>query len=141
MKHTNQKMEFQAIIGQTTPPAQDGVPVSTPGTPGTGEPGQQPQGPSPMAGLFLPVLMIVVMYFILIRPQQKKMKEHQKLLSKLSGGDKVVTTGGLIGTIITIKEDKVSLRTGDSKVEVRKSNISDVLERSTASATPAESNS
>ena len=69
------------------------------------------------------------------------MKEHQKLLSKLSGGDKVVTTGGLIGTIITIKEDKVSLRTGDSKVEVRKSNISDVLERSTASATPAESNS
>lgn len=75
------------------------------------------------------VLMIVVFYFILIRPQQKKAKQHAELLKQIKPGDKVLTTSGIIGTVITVKEKSVSLRSADSKLEVLKSAISDVTER------------
>ena len=71
-------------------------------------------------------LMIALMYFLLIRPQRKKQKEHDKLLSELSKGDKVVTTGGMFGTIHAIDENRgrVVLRINDqTKLEFLKSSI------------------
>ena len=91
------------------------------------QPGQQPP---PFWTSFIPlILLIVVFYFILIRPQQKKTKEHAQLLKSIRPGDKVVTSGGVLGTVITVKEKTVSLRSADSKMEVTKSAISEILER------------
>ena len=61
--------------------------------------------------LFAPVLLIFgVFYFLLILPQQRRQKKWQQMLSELKTGDKVVTSGGLKGTIFSIKEDSVTLR-------------------------------
>lgn len=86
-------------------------------------------GPSPSPFLsFLPILLIfMVFYFLLIRPQQKRQRELQKLVENLKKGDRIVTTGGMIGTVSSIQEDYVVIKTGDGegiKIEVLKSSIS-----------------
>jgi preprotein translocase subunit YajC len=72
---------------------------------------------------FIPLLlMFVVFYFILIRPQQKKQKSHREMLQALKTGDQIITTGGLFGTIVDINEQKITLRIADNvKVEVGRS--------------------
>jgi preprotein translocase subunit YajC len=78
---------------------------------------------------FLPfVLIVVVFYFMLIRPNQNRQKKWQDMLSKLKPGDKVTTTGGLRGTILSIKEDAIQLRIppDNVKVEVIKTAIASV---------------
>lgn len=76
------------------------------------------------------VLLLVVFYFVLIRPQQKKAKAHQQLLKELRPGDKVVTSGGMIGTVLTVKEKAVTIRSSDAKIEITKGAVTEVLERS-----------
>jgi len=88
------------------------------------------QGAPPWTGFVPLILLLVVFYFILIRPQQKKAKEHQQLLKELRPGDKVLTSGGVIGTILNVKERTVTLRSADSKMEVTKSAVGEILERS-----------
>jgi preprotein translocase subunit YajC len=64
--------------------------------------------------LLLPfVLMFVVFYFLLIRPQQKKQKQRNQMLAQLKKGDKIVTIGGLHGTIVELTDDTVVLRVND----------------------------
>lgn len=78
---------------------------------------------------FLPfILIIVVFYFMLIRPNQQRQKKWQEMLGGLKSGDKVTTTGGLRGTIISIKEDAIQLRIppDNVKVEVVKTAIASV---------------
>jgi preprotein translocase subunit YajC len=81
--------------------------------------------------MFVPIILIfVVFYFILIRPQQKKQKEHQQLLSQLHKGDKVITNGGLYGTVVDSKEHVVVLKIAENvKIEVVKSAIATVIEK------------
>ena len=82
-----------------------------------------------MGGMFTLLwfaLIFVVMYLLLIRPQQKKAKEHQKLLTELKKGDKVVTNGGMFGTIFAIDEERgrIVLKISDDvKMEFLKSSI------------------
>jgi preprotein translocase subunit YajC len=82
-----------------------------------------------MGGMFTLLwfaLIFVVMYLLLIRPQQKKAKEHQKLITELKKGDKVVTSGGMFGTIFAIDEERgrIVLKIGDDvKMEFLKSSI------------------
>ena len=79
---------------------------------------------------FLPlVLIFVVFYFLLIRPQQKKMKEHTQMLNNLRKGDKVVTNGGLIGTVHKVTGDQeISLEIAENvRVRVVRSMISQIL--------------
>jgi preprotein translocase subunit YajC len=78
-------------------------------------------GASPSAGFleFLPiVLLFVVFYFFLIRPQQKRQKEHRDLVGGLDKGDEVVTSGGVVGTVTKVEDDFVVCRVGD-KVDLR----------------------
>lgn len=82
------------------------------------------------------VLMMVIFYFVLIRPQQKKAKEHAELLKGLRAGDKVLISGGIIGVVLTVKEKSVSVRSAESKFEVLKSAVTEVTERG-ASASEA----
>ncbi len=75
---------------------------------------------------FMPIiLMFAIFYFLLIRPQQKKQKELQSMIASLKKGDKVVTTGGILGTVSSIQEDYIVLAVGgsDTKMEVLKSAI------------------
>ncbi|MBI1978102.1 MAG: preprotein translocase subunit YajC [Candidatus Omnitrophica bacterium] len=78
---------------------------------------------------FLPlILMFVVFYFLLIRPQQKKQKEHTEMVKNLKKGDRVVTMGGIIGTVQTLQDDYLVLKVGDqeTKIEVLRSAIQEV---------------
>ncbi len=82
-------------------------------------------------GQFIPLILIfVVFYFFLIRPQQKKVKDHKLMVENLKRGDKVITTGGIIGTIERVMDNdraEVSI-SGDVKVEVvRSTGISALL--------------
>src|SRR5436190_20352488 len=63
------------------------------------------------------VLMVVMFYFVLIRPQSKKAKEHTQMLKTIRQGDKIVTSGGLVGVVITVKEKTLSIRSADAKLE------------------------
>ena len=63
-----------------------------------------------LGGLALPVLFFVVLYFLMIAPNQKKQKKWQEMLSQLKSGDRVTTNGGIRGTVLTVKDDLVILR-------------------------------
>ena len=78
---------------------------------------------------FLPFLAIIaIFYFLMIRPQNKKQKETQKMLSQLKKGDKIVTIGGIHGTIQAVKEQTVIVKVDeDTKLEFSRSAISTVL--------------
>lgn len=80
----------------------------------------------------LPLLLIIpIFYLFLIRPQQKKQKEHQRMLSELKRGDRVVTSSGIIGSIwgIDEKENKIVLKVGeDTKIEFLRSAIAGKME-------------
>jgi len=75
------------------------------------------------------VLIFAVFYFLLIRPQQKKMKDHRSMVAALSKGDKIVTAGGLMGTIAKIEDDRIaSVEIAENvKVKVVRSTITEVI--------------
>ncbi|MSU46372.1 MAG: preprotein translocase subunit YajC [Lacunisphaera sp.] len=93
-----------------------------------------PSGISTLMQLAPFVLMFAAMYFLLIAPQRKKQKEHEKMLTQLKAGDEVVTTGGIYGTITIVKDDRFVVRIGDNnaKVEVGKGFISTVIKKADA---------
>jgi len=82
-------------------------------------------GPSPFS-MLLPILgMLVIFYFLLIRPQQKRQKEMHKMLAGVKKGDRVITASGLYGVVVGVKDDVVVLKIADNvKVEMLKSAIS-----------------
>lgn len=83
-------------------------------------------------GMFMPfVIMLAVMYFIMIRPQQKKMKEHQGMLSALKDGDEVITSAGIIGTIQGMSDKVVTLEVAKNvHMKVLKSQVNTVVKGS-----------
>ena len=81
---------------------------------------------------FVPLILIfAIMYFLLIRPQQKKMKEHQNMVSNLRRGDQVVTQGGVIGKVSKVKDDnEVEVEIAENvKVRIVKATITQVLSK------------
>ncbi len=95
-----------------------------------GAPAQPGQPPPPMWTSLVPLVLIgVVFYFVLLRPQQKRAKEHANLLKSIKAGDKVVTSSGIVGVVIAVKERTVSLRSADTKLEVLKSAVAEISER------------
>ncbi len=65
------------------------------------------------------LLLIVVFYFVLIRPQRKRDKETQRMRNSIQVGDEVLTVGGIIGLVVSIKEDTVVLETGGDRSKIR----------------------
>lgn len=88
-------------------------------------PGQGAGGPAGGFASFVPlILMFVVFYFLLIRPQQKKAKEHQEMVSALKKGDKVVTSGGIHGIVTKVDEGTVTMEVAEKvKIKVTRANI------------------
>lgn len=75
------------------------------------------------------VLICLMLYLLLIRPQQKKAKEHSLLLAKLKVGDKVTTSGGIVGTVVSLKDKSIAIRSADAKMEILKSAVAEVAEK------------
>jgi preprotein translocase subunit YajC len=84
-------------------------------------------------GLLLPILFIVVLYFLMIRPQTKRAKEHKTMLDALSKGDEVVTGGGILGKIVEVGEDNfVQIEiAANTTVAIQKQSIATVLPKGT----------
>jgi preprotein translocase subunit YajC len=92
---------------------------------------QQGQPPAPAWMTFAPMVpLAVIFYFALIRPQQKKTKEHAAMLKSVRAGDKIVTTGGIVGVVITVKDKTLNIRSADAKFEITKSALAEITERS-----------
>ena len=82
------------------------------------------------SSIIMLVLMGLVFYFLLIRPQQKRMKEHKALIDGLKRGDEVITQGGMIGKIVKVTDEEVTLDLGEGvKARVVRSTIADVKGR------------
>jgi preprotein translocase subunit YajC len=89
-------------------------------------------GSGPAALLqFVPIILIfVIMYFLMIRPQQKKVKEHKAMVEALRRGDQVVTSGGLIGKVVKVGDAEVELEIAPNvKVRIVRATISQVLSK------------
>lgn len=83
---------------------------------------------NPLASLFPLILIFVIFYFLLIRPQKKQQAKHQQMVKNLNKNDEVVTTGGIHGVIVNVKDKTVTLRVDDScKMEIEKNFIAYVL--------------
>ncbi len=78
---------------------------------------------------FFPLILIfIIFYFLLIRPQQKKMRVHQKMLQGLKKGDRILTAGGIYGTIVNLKGNILELKISDEvKVQLARSAVSELL--------------
>ena len=74
-------------------------------------------------------LIIVIFYFIAIRPQQKRQNELANMIKALKPGDKIVTNGGILGVVVAVKEKSISIRSADTKLELLKSAVSEISER------------
>lgn len=102
------------------------------------QPGTQPNPKGEMMKFVgMMVIMAFVMYFIIIRPQRTRQKQLDTLMKALKAGDKVVTSSGIVGVVVGVKEKTVSLRSADSKFEILKSTISEITEK--AGETTSES--
>ena len=104
--------------------------LSPPAAPGTQA---NPQGEM-MKLVGMVAIMGLMMYFIVIRPQRTRQKALNNLMANLKAGDKVLTGSGIVGVVMGVKDKTVSIRSGDSKLEVLKSTISEITEKAGADA-------
>jgi preprotein translocase subunit YajC len=90
-----------------------------------------PEGGANPFSMLLPIVgMLAIFYFLLIRPQQKRQKEMQKMIEALRKGDKVVTASGIVGTVAGLRDDMIVLQIADNvKIEMLKSAVTGVTQR------------
>ena len=101
----------------------------------TAAPAAAPQpGAGSMLSSILPmVLLFAAMYFLMIAPQRKKQKQHEKMLKELGTGDEIVTTGGIFGTITNVKDDRFVVRIAENtKIEIGKAFVQTVVTKTPA---------
>ena len=86
----------------------------------------------PLASLILPVGLIVLFYFFLIRPQSKRAKEHKEMVSGLQKGEEVVTSGGLLGKITAVGENFITLEISKGiTIQVQRSSVQTIMPKGT----------
>ena len=82
--------------------------------------------------LLMPIGMVVLFYFFLIRPQSQRQKEHKQMVSDLQKGEEVLTSGGILGKIIKINDDFVTLETGkDVSLKIQKAAVQTIMPKGT----------
>jgi preprotein translocase subunit YajC len=85
-------------------------------------------GPGPMMTIFPFILIFAIMYFMVIRPQQKKAKDHREMLNKLKRNDEVMTSGGIYGKVVDLKENVVTLEVAPNvRIRVHRPQIAAVV--------------
>jgi preprotein translocase subunit YajC len=94
--------------------------------------GSAPTGPSMLNTLLLPVLLLVVFYFLLIRPQSKRAKEQREMLSKVAVGDEIATTGGILGKVTEVGDQFLSVEIANGvNIKLQKFQVAQVLPKGT----------
>jgi preprotein translocase subunit YajC len=89
-------------------------------------------GGGQLAPLLMMVVFIAIFYFLLIRPQQRKAKEHQAMVSKLATGDEVVTAGGLLGRVLEVGDSFVTVEIADGvRVKIQKFQVTSLMPKGT----------
>ncbi|PYO94192.1 MAG: preprotein translocase subunit YajC [Gemmatimonadetes bacterium] len=96
-------------------------------------------GPGLTAFIIQIGLFIAIFYFLLIRPQRRQQHEHKQLLGSLQRGDKIVTSSGIVGEVVHIKEDEVTIRSGEAKFVILRSGVASITNRTAAPAVEAKS--
>ncbi len=90
------------------------------------------QQPDALASLILPIGLVVLFYFFLIRPQSKRQKEHKQLVSDLQKGEEVVTSGGILGKITKVNDDFITLEIAkEVSLKVQKSAVQTIMPKGT----------
>jgi preprotein translocase subunit YajC len=89
-------------------------------------------GQSILSALMLPLMLLVVFYFLLIRPQNKRAKDQKEMLSKIAAGDEVATTGGILGKVVEVGEQFLTLEIASGvNIKMQKFQIAQVLPKGT----------
>jgi preprotein translocase subunit YajC len=70
---------------------------------------------------------IAIFYFILIRPQRQQAKKHAEMLKQVKRGDEIVTAGGIVGEVVHVKDDRLTIKSGESKLVIERDRIAKVL--------------
>jgi len=106
-----------------------------------GAPGGQAGQGGGLAG-FLPIIILfAIFYFLLIRPQQKKAKEHKQMIDNLKKGNRVVTSGGIFGTIVSIDDTTIGLEIAEKvKIKVSRGNVGGLISENEAQTKSKEKN-
>jgi preprotein translocase subunit YajC len=94
-------------------------------------PSGQGGGPGIVALVLQVGAMIAIFYFLLIRPQRRQQQQHRELLSTLQRGDRVVTASGIVGEVVHIKDEEVTVRSGEAKFVILRSGITTISNRGT----------
>lgn len=81
---------------------------------------------NPMATMMMMVGFIAIFYFLFFRPQRKQQQDHKALVEGLKKGDEVTTIGGIVGTIVHLTDDRVTVKTGDTRIEIERSKVARV---------------
>lgn len=93
--------------------------------------GAAPQA-DPLASLLLPIGLVVLFYFFLIRPQSKRQKEHKQMVNELQKGEEVITSGGILGKITNIQDDFITLEIAkDVSLNIQKSAVQTIMPKGT----------
>ena len=88
------------------------------------------QGGSGLSVLLFQVALIFgIFYFLIIRPQRRQQQRHKELLAALQKGDQIITSGGIVGEVLHLKENEITIRSGESKLVVLRQNIANVVNR------------
>lgn len=88
-----------------------------------------PEGGGAGSGLFLMVSFILIFYFLLIRPQRKQQKAHQEMVKNLKRGDDIITVGGIVGRVVRVDDELITVKSGDTKLEIDRSKVGKVLKK------------
>jgi len=90
------------------------------------------QSPDALTSLILPIGLVVLFYFFLIRPQSKRQKEHKKMVSDLQKGEEILTSGGILGKITSVNDDFVTLEIAkDVSLTMQKSAVQTIMPKGT----------
>ena len=89
-------------------------------------------GPGPLMTIFPFIIILVIMYFMVFRPQQKKQKEHQAMLGKLAAGDEVILAGGILGRVIELGEQFLTIEIADNvRIKVQRFQVTTIVPKGT----------
>lgn len=92
--------------------------------------GGSPQGGGGFSMIIMMAVIFAIFFFLIIRPQRKKQKEHQTMVQALKGGERVITAGGIFGTIDRVMEDRVEIKVDkNTRMQILKSSISQIVDK------------
>jgi preprotein translocase subunit YajC len=99
-------------------------------------PGEQGGGGGGMSIFFIQMLAIVaIFYFLIIRPKVQQDKRHREKLATIKRGDRIVTVGGILGEVVHLKDDQITVKSGESRIIIQRDRVADILSDTVSEST------